>query len=256
MLIETRHIIKTFSAKAYGARIRAVDDVSLSIKPQESLGLVGESGCGKTTLARIIMQLVSPDSGAIFFEGTPLRRGVPLTLFRKRVRMVFQDPFSALDPRFTVEAVLKEALVLEESFGRQRTREQIERCLSSVGLPTNILNRFPHEFSGGERQRLCIARALMTDPSLLILDEAVSSLDVLVQQQVLKTINELRQKTGLTLFVITHNLRVARALCQKIAVMKEGSVIEYDGVDEVFLSPKETYTQQLLKAAFHHTMTP
>ncbi len=254
MLIETRRIIKTFKSHANKGLVKAVDDVSLSIKPQESLGLVGESGCGKTTLARIIMHLVSPDSGEVFFDGKVVKGAEALRLFRRKVRMVFQDPFSALDPRFTIEAVLREALVLEQKMTCSEIKERMARCLGSVGLPGDILSRYPHEFSGGERQRICIARALMTGPSLLILDEAVSSLDVLVQQQVLKTIDELRQKTGLTLLVITHNLRVARSLCQKIAVMKEGRVIEYDGVKEVFDTPKDPYTRQLMKAAFDHTL--
>jgi peptide/nickel transport system ATP-binding protein/oligopeptide transport system ATP-binding protein len=246
MLLELNNITKTFSTREGGQKraLRAVDGVSLSVTAGESLGIVGESGCGKTTLARIILGLVKPDTGSVHFEGQdPFVAAASLAAFRQRVRMVFQDPFAALDPRFTVRAVLAEAVM-----GRAGTGAMLE-ALRSVGLPQDILGRYPHEFSGGERQRICVARALMTRPSLIVLDEAVSALDVLVQRQVLDTLKVLQDANGITFLFISHNLTVVQYLCPKIAVMRAGGIVEYGLAAEVLASPVHPYTKELLKSA-------
>ncbi len=243
--------------KKFPGPVMALDGVSLDVRPGENLSIVGESGCGKTTLARVIMGLVQPDKGSVIFNGEPLltpqaRRGD----FCRQVRMVFQDPFSSLDPRYSVRAILQEALRLESAMSAGDAFVRMRKVLELVRLPADILMRYPHEFSGGERQRIAIARALMTSPRLLILDEAVSSLDVLVQQEILAMLEELQQRMPVTYFFISHNLRVVRRLSRKVAVMYQGRIVEYAGRDEIFAHPSHPYTQALLKAAFNYEVTP
>ncbi|MEI6437750.1 MAG: dipeptide/oligopeptide/nickel ABC transporter ATP-binding protein [Candidatus Omnitrophota bacterium] len=230
MLLELKNIHKTFAVRSGGA-LKAVDDVSLSIVSGESCALVGESGCGKTTLARIVMGLVRPDAGQVLFEGQQVW-GDPQREreFRRKARMVFQDPFASLDPRYRVHAILEEALYLEPKTAPGARSEKMRSVLAAVGLSADILLRHPHEFSGGERQRIAIARALMTDPKMLILDEAVSSLDVLIQKEVLDYLAALRHGRGLTYLFITHNIKAARRIAHKIAVMRGGKIVECRGV--------------------------
>lgn len=227
MLLELKNIRKTFADRA-GGQVQAVDDVSLSIASNESCAVVGESGCGKTTLARIAMGLVRADAGEVFFEGASVWGNHQRErYFRSKARMVFQDPFASLDPRYTVRAILDEALHLEAGLSVQSRLVRMKGVLAAVGLPADILMRHPHEFSGGERQRIAIGRALMTDPKLLILDEAVSSLDVLVQKEVLDCLAGLKNARGLTYMFITHNLKAAHRIAAKIAVMRAGKIVEY-----------------------------
>lgn len=252
MLLTVRDIHKIFPGP-----VKAVDGVSLQIHEGEHLSLVGESGCGKTTLARVIMGLVRADRGDVVFNGasfpTPQsRRGD----FCRQVRMVFQDPFSSLDPRYSVRAILKEALALEPRMTSGEEFTRMRKVLDLVRLPGDILTRYPHEFSGGERQRIAVARALMTSPRLLVLDEAVSSLDVLVQQEILMMLDELQRRMPVTYFFISHNLRVVRRLTRKVAVMYHGRIVEYGERDAVFNAPSHPYTQALLKAAFNYEVSP
>jgi oligopeptide transport system ATP-binding protein len=252
MILEVKDLHKVFPGP-----VKALDGVSLDIRAGENLSIVGESGCGKTTLARVIMGLVAPEKGTVIFNGHPLmteqaRRGD----FCRQVRMVFQDPFSSLDPRYSVRAILKEALTLESKMTSGEEFMRMRKVLDLVRLPNDILMRYPHEFSGGERQRIAIARALMTSPRLLILDEAVSSLDVLVQQEILLMLEELQRRMDVTYFFISHNLRVVKRLSRKVAVMYQGRIVEYAHRDALFSSPSHPYTQALLKAAFNYEVSP
>ena len=257
MLIQLNDIKKYFTVRKglfYTAKeyIRAVDQVSLDIEEGVNLGLVGESGSGKTTLGRVLMKLYPLDGGQIIFEGQDITRlpSKETRLLRKQFQMVFQDPYSSLDPRYTIRNVLKEALILEKQFKTySQQEEKMKKVLSAVGLPSDTLGRFPHEFSGGERQRIAIARALMMNPKLLILDEAVSSLDVLVQQQIIDLLKDLQKSFNVTYLFITHNLRVVRKLCHKIAVMYKGKIVELAPTEEIFQNPMHPYTRGLLSAA-------
>jgi ABC-type glutathione transport system ATPase component len=231
----------------------AVDGVSLSVNAGENVSIVGESGCGKTTLAKIIMGLLRADAGQVLFEGEEVwGQADRERAFRRKARMVFQDPFSSLDPRFSVRNILQEALCLEERMSRSAEEQKMREVLSAVGLPEDALTRYPHEFSGGERQRIAIARALMTDPAFLIFDEAVSALDVLVQKEVLELLTRLQERYRMTYLFISHNLRVVRKISQKISVMYRGKIVEYGRASEIFDDPRHPYTQRLLSAAFRY----
>lgn len=255
-ILEIKNLQKTFLVPGrMGAErkaVQAVDGIGLEIYRGEHLGLVGESGSGKSTLARLILKLYKPDRGKILFEG---KDAVKLSQrafrsLRKKVQMVFQDPYSSLDPRFTVRAILKEALCLVgKGVSRDQKEGKMVEALQTVGLSEGALSRFPHEFSGGERQRIAIARCLIMKPELLILDEAVSSLDVLIQAQIIDLLKMIQSKYGVTYLFITHNLRVVRKLCHRIAVMYRGKIVEMAPVEELFQNPMHPYTQRLLKAA-------
>ncbi|MBF0123325.1 MAG: ABC transporter ATP-binding protein [Candidatus Omnitrophica bacterium] len=252
MLLEIKNLKKYFVQKDKGL-VRAVDGVSLGVRQGESIGIVGESGCGKTTLAKIIMGLTTPDQGSMLFEGQEVwGQRTREVLFRRRVRMVFQDPYASLDPRFSVYSVLREALCLEAKVAKGDEEIRMKGVLQAVGLSGDILSRFPHEFSGGERQRISIARALMTDPSLLILDEAVSALDVLIQKEILDLLVSLQKTRSITEIFISHNLSAVRRVAQKIVVMYQGKIVEYGSVQDIFNDPRHSYTQRLLDAAIHY----
>ena len=233
------------------AFVKAVDDVSFTINPGETVGLVGESGCGKTTLGRALLRLTEPTAGRILFEGTDLAR-LPAGELRHRRRefqMVFQDPYAALNPMLTVgKAILEPLRVHGVGGSRAEQKARVRELLRTVGLSDDAEQRYPHEFSGGQRQRICIARALALRPKLIVCDESVSALDVSVQAQVLNLLNDLKRELGITYLFITHDLSVARFMSDRLLVMSQGKIVESGPAAEVYAHPQHPYTRQLLAA--------
>jgi peptide/nickel transport system ATP-binding protein len=231
--------------------VKAVDGVSFAVGKGQTLGLVGESGCGKTTTGRAILRLVEPTGGSVRFMGQDLRarRGEALRAIRRHIQIVFQDPYSSLNPRLTVEQALVEPMEVHGiGAGRDERRDRAATLLTEVGLAPEHLRRYPHEFSGGQRQRICIARALAVDPSFVICDESVSALDVSVQAQVLNLLKELQDKRGLTYIFISHDLSVVKFMSDVMAVMHAGKIVEIGPSDAVYAAPRETYTRSLIQA--------
>ena len=240
--------------KAQGQTIKAVDDINLELYPGEILGLVGESGCGKSTLSRTILQLIRPTAGTIEWQGTTELTSLSrqdLQRQRQQMQMVFQDPHACLNPSMTVGQNIAEPLFIHQQASSTEAKKQVIQMLERVGLvPTNIYyDRYPSDLSGGQQQRVAIARALITRPKLLICDEPVSMLDASVQSQVLELMLELKREFDLTYLFITHDLRVARFLCDRIAVMNAGRIVEIGATEKIFTNPKHPYTQTLLQAA-------
>ncbi|WP_298180640.1 oligopeptide/dipeptide ABC transporter ATP-binding protein [Saccharomonospora sp.] len=231
--------------------VYAVDGVSLRVNRGETYGLVGESGCGKTTLGRALLRLIEPTSGTITFDGTDLSslKGENLRTMRKRMQMVFQDPLSSLDPRQSVESLLVEGMRAHGlATDPERTRARLKELLTAVGLPVSALRKYPHEFSGGQRQRIGIARALALQPDLIVADEPVSALDVSVQAQVINLLEDLQDEFGLTYVVIAHDLAVVRHISDRIGVMYLGALVEESDADSLYEQPLHPYTKALLSA--------
>ncbi len=230
------------------AAVRAVENVTLKLNRGEAFGLVGESGCGKTTLARAVLRLVDPTDGEIWFDGTNITglSGTSLLPYRKRVAAIFQDPFSSLNPRMTAGAILAELLKVHRYKGdvQKRVQELLEIC----GLAPRFAELYPHQMSGGQRQRVGIARALALDPDLIVCDEAVSALDVSIQAQIINLLSDLRERFGLTYLFIGHDLSVVRHLCDRVAVMYLGRVMEMATSQELFARPEHPYTRALIDA--------
>ena len=255
-LLEARDLVKDFGSA------RVIDGVSLNIMRGETLGLVGESGSGKSTVARLLLRLIEPTSGSILFHDTtsnadkPSARSYDLThlkpremrRLRRKLSIVFQDPYAALNPRMCVRQILAEPFAIHREQPENGLDARLHELLAEVGLDPSALRRYPHEFSGGQRQRINIARAIALRPELLVLDEPVSALDVSVGAQVINLLSDLQQRYGLTCLFISHSMPLVRYLCHRIAVMRQGRIVEAGTWSEVCDSPREPYTQQLLAA--------
>jgi oligopeptide/dipeptide ABC transporter ATP-binding protein len=264
-LVEVRDLRVTFPLSAaglFGRRretVQAVAGVSFTVHRGQTLGLVGESGCGKSTTGRAVLQLLRPSSGSVLFDGQPIhewwvRRGgrwawdARLHALRQRMQMVFQDPFASLNPRMTVEAILSEPLRnFGLAAGRDR-RERVQSLMETVGLDPRFIRRYPHEFSGGQRQRIGIARALALGPELVVADEPISALDVSIQAQILNLLARLREELGLTVIFIAHDLAAVRHVSDRIAVMYLGRIVEEADARELVAAPRHPYTQALISA--------
>ena len=251
-LLEVKNLKQHFSIPngfLKSLTLKAVDDVTFSIKEGETLGLVGESGCGKTTVGRSILQLYKPTAGEVWFDGKEIKSKESIAEFRKKAQMVFQDPYSSLDPRMTVSDIIGEPLDVHKMFASKAERdEKIQHLMSTVGLSSEHASRYAHEFSGGQRQRIGIARALAVDPKFIVCDEPVSALDVSIQAQIVNMFEDLQSKLGLTYLFIAHDLLVVKHISSRIAVMYLGKLIEIGGADEIYHHPAHPYTISLLSA--------
>jgi oligopeptide/dipeptide ABC transporter ATP-binding protein len=254
-LLEVEHVTQHFPVKSgvlidhTVAKVHAVDDVTFTLREGETLGLVGESGCGKTTLSRTVMRLLDPTSGALRFHGTDITRAGRRDLrpLRREMQMVFQDPFASLNPRKRIGQILGTPL-RQRGVPKQKIEAEARDLLDRVGLMREHVNRFPHEFSGGQRQRIGIARALAMEPRLIVLDEPVSALDVSVQAQIINLLEELQDSFGLTYLFVAHDLSVVRHVSDRIAVMYLGKIMELSPADELYAKPIHPYTTALLSA--------
>lgn len=258
-LLSVKGLVKTFPSGGglfSRARVRAVDGVDLELAEGETLSVVGESGCGKTTLGRVILRLEVPDRGEVRFHGPAegqVRdlaglRGQALREIRREMQIVFQDPYSSLNPRLRVEAIVGEALTAHRIAAGAERRERVSELLEQVGLDRGAIDRFPHEFSGGQRQRIGIARALALSPRMIVCDEAVSALDVSVQAQIMNLLRDLQDEHGIAYLFISHDLSVVRHVSHRVLVMYLGQVVETAPVDALFETPRHPYTRALLSA--------
>jgi len=230
--------------------VLAVDGISFDVRRGETLGLVGESGCGKSTTGRAILQLYKPTAGNVHFEGVDLikLRGEELRHMRRKMQMIFQDPYASLNPRMTVEQIVGEPLIVHSAATGKEIHERVENLLGLVGLNPAFATRYPHEFSGGQRQRIGVARALALQPSFIICDEPISALDVSIQAQVVNLLEELQEQFNLTYLFIAHDLSMVRHISKRVAVMYLGVIVELTSRDELYLNPLHPYTQALLSA--------
>ncbi len=255
-LLEVRGLAKHFHlARRHGlfsrrVMLKAVDGVSLSLGRREVVGLVGESGCGKTTTGKMIAGLLTPTKGEIFFKGENTADFAPRQkrMFRLQIQMVFQDAMSSLNPRMKIGAILQEPLIINRIGDTRERRERLAEILSEIGLPPDSAGRYPHEFSGGQRQRIGIGRALMLRPDLVVADEPVSALDVSIQAQIINLLLRLRDSYKLAMLLIAHDLSVVRAVCDRVAIMYLGRIVETGNTESVFARPLHPYTQALLSA--------
>lgn len=248
-LVEVKNLTKHFPA-AHKQVVRAVDDVSFVIQRGETLGLVGESGCGKTTVGRCLLRLIEPSGGEIRFDGrnlTEINR-TELRGLRRKMQIIFQDPYSSLDPRMKVGQIIAEPLIVHNVGSKAEQREKVAELLRVVGLEPDYANRYPHQFSGGQRQRIGIARALALNPDFIVADEPVSALDVSVQAQVVNLLQDLQAQFGLTYLFISHGLAVVKHISSRVGVMYLGKLVELASADDIYEKPLHPYTQALLAA--------
>lgn len=250
MLFEVDRISKSFTGFPYRT-VQVLSDVSLSVRGGDALGLVGESGSGKSTIVKCMLRLIRPDKGRITYDGIDVVNagGSALKRFRREVQLVFQDPYGSLNPRMTAEALIAEGLIvhgIETSAARRR--ERVAEMMQMVGLNPADMTRYPRSFSGGQRQRLAIARALVIHPRILVCDEPVAALDVSVQAQVINLLQDMQRRLDLAIVFVAHDLAVVRHLCERIAVLNAGRVVEHGSREEIFGAPKDPYTQSLLAA--------
>jgi peptide/nickel transport system ATP-binding protein len=255
-LLEVNNLVKYFPIRGglfsrVVANVKAVNDVSFKIKRGEVLGLVGESGSGKTTAGRAILRLIEPTSGEVKFDGVDVVKlsKAEMREYRKRMQIIFQDPFASLNPRMTVGDIIGEALMIHNLASGQARTDKVAELLKRVGLSPDHMRRYPHEFSGGQRQRIGIARALAVDPQFIVADEPVSALDVSIQAQVVNLLEDLQRDLGLTVLFIAHDLSVVEYICDRVAVMYLGRVMEIASSKELYTNPKHPYTEALLSAA-------
>ncbi|MBE8163310.1 MAG: ABC transporter ATP-binding protein [Bdellovibrionaceae bacterium] len=254
-LLEVNNLHKYFPLKKniFGkpsSWVKAVDDISFKVSKNETLGLVGESGCGKTTLGRTILRLTEPTSGEILFYGkniTNLNKK-EMRDMRKKIQIIFQDPYASLNPRMTIGSAIMEPMIIHDLGTRNERIKKTESLLERMNLPANVMNRYPHEFSGGQRQRICIARALAVQPEFIVCDESVSALDVSIQAQILNLLLDLQEELKLTYIFISHDLGVIKFISDNIAVMKNGKFVEYNTSEAIYKQPQQKYTQDLLSA--------
>ena len=251
-ILEVKNLCKYFYSGKNKPPMKAVDDVSFYIEKGETVGLVGESGCGKTTTGRTIIRLYQPTSGEIWFNSKRIDGKLNAEETRQvtsKMQMVFQDPVASLNPRMTVEEIICEGVKINKLYpDKTERRNQVYKMLDMVGLTREHATRYPHEFSGGQRQRICIARALITQPDLLIADEPISALDVSIQAQILNILNDLRKELGLTILFIAHDLSVVKYFSNRVAVMNAGRIVEMSSSDEIYRDPQHAYTKSLLSA--------
>ena len=248
-LIEVKNLCKYFPA-GKKRTLKAVDNVSLTIAKGETLGLVGESGCGKTTCGRTILKLYPQTSGQIFFDGQEVSniKGKALLNFKKRAQMIFQDPYSSLDPRMTIAEIISEGMTVHNHLSNQEKQEKVNELLGKVGLTEDYANRFPHELSGGQRQRIGIARALAVEPEFIVCDEPISALDVSIQAQIINLLIKLQKENHLTYLFISHDLSVVRHISDRVGIMYLGSMVELGSSQAIFGQPLHPYTKALISA--------
>ncbi len=253
-LLEVRTLVKEFPARGAswrsGAPVRAVDEVSFSIAERETLGLVGESGSGKTTTGRCILRLVTPTSGTVRFRNEDVLTAsrTRMKALRREMQIVFQDPYSSLNPRIRAGAIVEEPLIIHGAGDRAWRRARVEELFRLVGLDPAAMTRYPREFSGGQRQRIGLARAIALNPSFIVADEPVSALDVSVQAQVINLLMDLQQQLALTYLLIAHDLRLVEKICDRVAVMHRGRIVEIGATASIFADPTHPYTKVLLSA--------
>lgn len=238
--------------------VRAVDEISFEVYRGETLGLVGESGCGKSTVARTVLQLYKPTAGKVHFEDKDLvhLKGEEMRQMRRKMQMIFQDPYASLNPRMTVEQIVGEPLMVHNAVTGKEIRERVEHLLDVVKLNPSFASRYPHEFSGGQRQRIAIARAMVLNPKFVMLDEPTSALDMSVQAQVVELLRSLQAKSDLAYLFISHDLKVVRALANQVIVMRNGQVVESGPAEQIFERPQTDYTRALIAAAFNIETAP
>lgn len=253
VIFAVSHLRKNFSAGGMGKHkkiVRAVNDVSYTLKARQTFSLVGESGCGKSTTGRASLRLIEPTSGKIFFHGKDVTgfKGHEMMEFRRHLQMIFQDPYSSLNPRMTIDKIVEEPLVIHKSAPRSEYKDQVADILNQVGIRSDQFHRYPHEFSGGQKQRISMARAFILNPEIIVCDEPVSALDVSIQAQVLNMMRRLQNTYGVAYLFISHDMSVVRYISDRIGVMYLGSIVEEADTEELFAHPLHPYTQALLSA--------